>query len=255
MGSDLPDGHRLETHAKLPSTNAAALAALADGDPGRLWIVAEVQDSGRGRHGRAWVTQPGNLAATLALRDPAPAERLATLSLVASLALHDALAYMAGPPIVERLALKWPNDVLLDGCKIAGILIEGQKLEDGAFGLAIGWGVNCIAHPGLESRYPSSSLFERGFVVEARRLLPVLARSMDRQLARWASGAGFTDIREDWLSRASGVGEQVTVRLANREDAGVFETLDEAGNLVLRRSDGEATTVSAGDVFGPGERR
>src|SRR5882672_7612875 len=126
------------------STNAEALRCARAGETGPLWITARAQSAGRGRRGRAWVSEPGNLYATLLLTDPAPPARAAQLSFVAALAVHDAIAQLA-PSLAPRLALKWPNDVLCDGRKAAGILIEAE----GAHPLivAVGIGVNCRHHP------------------------------------------------------------------------------------------------------------
>src|SRR5262249_16691285 len=105
------------------STNSEALAYARAGERGPLWITARAQTAGRGRRGRSWVSEPGTLFATLLLTDPAQPERAAQLSFVAALALHDAITTVA-PTLAPRLALKWPNDVLCDGAKLAGILIE-----------------------------------------------------------------------------------------------------------------------------------
>src|SRR5947207_10376488 len=118
-------GVRLVMHDALDSTNSEALKLAQGGERGPLWVVAARQTAGRGRRGRNWVSQPGNLYATLLLTDPAPAERWPQLSFVAALALRDAVAALA-PALEARVAIKWPNDLLLDGAKVAGILIEGQ---------------------------------------------------------------------------------------------------------------------------------
>jgi BirA family transcriptional regulator, biotin operon repressor / biotin---[acetyl-CoA-carboxylase] ligase len=132
---------RLDT---IDSTNAEALRRAWAGERGPLWIVAERQSAGRGRRGRSWVSPPGNLHATLLVSDPAPAALVPQLGFVAGLALHDAAA-AAAPPLAPRLALKWPNDLLCGGRKIAGILVEGEG--DPVAAAAIGFGVNCREHP------------------------------------------------------------------------------------------------------------
>ena len=149
---------RLITHAVLDSTNAHALSLSQRGERGPLWIVAERQTAGRGRRGRAWVSQAGNLFASLLLTAVAPSARQPQLSFVAALALHDAVAEVA-PGLKPLITIKWPNDLLLRGMKIAGILIEAAGGEDGA--VAIGIGVNCASHP-ASADYPATDLTAAG---------------------------------------------------------------------------------------------
>src|SRR5262249_13874465 len=131
-------GARLAWHETLTSTNQEALARARCGERGPLWIAAESQTARRGRRGRTWVSEPGILYATLLLIDPSAAERAAELSFVAALALHDALV-AAVPGVASRLAFKWPNDLLLDGGKLAGILVESERSADG-LAVAVGIG-------------------------------------------------------------------------------------------------------------------
>src|SRR2546423_7378341 len=139
-------GVRLVVHEVLGSTNAEALNLARRGEPGPLWVTARRQTAGRGRRGRTWISPPGNLYATLLLTAPAPPERWPQLSFVAALAIHDAVIAIAAG-LAPRLAIKWPNDLLLDGAKFAGILIEGQGGGDASNAVAVGIGVNCATHP------------------------------------------------------------------------------------------------------------
>ncbi len=170
MPGPLPDGYRREHHGSLPSTNAHALAAARAGAAGGLWVTAGEQTAGRGRRGRAWTTGAGNLAASLMLLDPAPPEIAPTVSFVAAVALHQAAVDVAGPAAAERLALKWPNDLLLDRAKVAGILIEGEELPSGAFALVIGIGVNCVSHPEIAEGQAAGDFDGRGLPVDAEIL-------------------------------------------------------------------------------------
>src|SRR5690242_10790158 len=150
-------GVRLVSHELLTSTNSEALALAGKGEGGPLWITAGRQSAGRGRRGRPWVSEPGNLYATLLLTDPAPPEHWPELSFVAALAIHDAVAEVA-PAIRPQLAIKWPNDLLLDSRKFAGILAEGEGGERGDGGaVAVGIGVNCSSHP-ANTDYPATDL-------------------------------------------------------------------------------------------------
>jgi BirA family biotin operon repressor/biotin-[acetyl-CoA-carboxylase] ligase len=239
-------GVRLNAHEVLGSTNAEALRLAGEGQRGPLWVTAARQTAGRGRRGRSWVSEPGNLYATLLLTDPAPAEHWPQLSFVAALAIHDAVAELA-VGLKPRLAIKWPNDLLLDGAKFAGILIEGGHAGR-AGAVAMGIGVNCASHP-TRTNYPATDL--AGAAVSPAALFAVLSAKMVVRQAQWNAGQGFATIRSDWLARAAGLGEEVRVQLADCEIAGRFEALDATGGLQLRLPDGGVTTIAAGDVFLP----
>ena len=231
----------------LGSTNAEALERARAGERGPLWITAQSQSAGRGRRGSTWVSPPGNLYATLLLGTPSAPETAPQLSFVAALALHDAVAE-AAPQLGPMLKVKWPNDLLLDGAKLAGILIEGES--EPSFAVAIGFGVNCGAHPD-NTAYPATDLVEARALVPPAQILAALAAAMPRRLAQWQRGQDFAGIRADWLKRAAGLGEAIRVRLPERELSGRFEGLDEAGRLLLMQPEG-VTAVTAGEVFGLG---
>src|SRR5690348_16468046 len=197
----------------LGSTNAEALTRARAGERGPLWIAAAAQTAGRGRRGTSWASAPGNLTATLLLTEPSPPATAPQLSFVAALALHDAVAAHA-PQLGPALKLKWPNDLLLGGAKLAGILIEGES--DPAFAVAIGIGVNCAHHP-EETAYPATDLANAGALVSPQALLGALADAMARRLRQWDRGEGFARIRADWLKRAAGLGGDIRVRLPERE--------------------------------------
>ncbi|HZT25130.1 MAG TPA: biotin--[acetyl-CoA-carboxylase] ligase [Pseudolabrys sp.] len=238
-------GARHLSFETLGSTNAEALARARAGEHGPLWITAATQSAGRGRRGNIWISPPGNLYATLLLRAPSAPAVAPQLSFVTGLALHDAVSDTA-PPLAPALRLKWPNDLLLAGKKLAGILIEGES--EPAFCVAVGIGVNCASHPQwLE--HPTTDLLAAGTDVKPDRLLAAFAVAMDRRLAQWRGGKSFAAIRADWLERADGLGADIRVRLPDRELRGRFEGLDEAGRLLLANAAG-MTTVTAGEVFG-----
>lgn len=239
-------GVRLQTHAEVNSTNEAALTVARAGGRGPLWIIAQGQTAGRGRRGRCWHSQPGNLFASLLLNDPGPVENTAQLSFVAALALHDAILAVA-PELDGRLALKWPNDILLDEAKMAGILVEGERLADGTFAAAIGIGVNCVQHP-ADVGYPATNLAAGGVESSAEDLFVALSGAMPMRLSQWRRGAGFDTLRSDWLARAAGIGRPLRVAFSDRETFGVFEAIDDGGRLVLRLPNGQAEIVTAADV-------
>jgi BirA family biotin operon repressor/biotin-[acetyl-CoA-carboxylase] ligase len=247
-------GFRLIAHDILDSTNAQALRHVRErhNEASPLWITAREQTAGRGRRGNIWNSPPGNLYATLLLKDPASPSHAPELSFVAALAVYDAILDRA-PNLRRSLALKWPNDVLCGGAKLAGILIESLKLEtrlglDTGLALAVGIGVNCRHHPS-ETSYPATDLAALGVQVSAGDLFSALSLAMMRRLDRWRGGEGFAAIRADWLDRASGLGEEIQARLPGRTLVGRFEALDENGCLLLRLADGSIETIVAGDVF------
>jgi BirA family biotin operon repressor/biotin-[acetyl-CoA-carboxylase] ligase len=232
----------IEALDEIDSTNAEARRRAEVGQTGPVWITASRQTAGRGRRGRTWISPPGNLYASLLLTEAAPVEHWPELSFVAALALHDTVVEVA-PDLKTRLAIKWPNDLVLAGAKFAGILIEG---ENGA--VAVGIGINCADHPaGMD--YPATDLAAAGAPVSPAALFGALSVKMIGRIAQWNSGEGFSTIRTDWLARAAGLGEEVRVRLADRDLTGRFEAIDPAGSLVLRLPTGKTTTIAAGDVF------
>jgi BirA family biotin operon repressor/biotin-[acetyl-CoA-carboxylase] ligase len=240
--------YRLIVRERLGSTNEEAMRLARDGDPGGLWVVAREQLKGRGRRGRTWFSPPGNLYASLLLIDPARPERLPELGFVAGVALVGALREILGED--RRLGLKWPNDILFDGAKLSGILLESSLLSSGRTACVAGFGVNCRSHPPTLP-YAATDLASIGTVLDAPEdVLPRLSDAMARSLEAWARGAGFAEIRLRWLKNALGVGEPIRVALGTTTLSGVFETIDSRGRLLLR--DGVNTRpIEAGDVFLP----
>jgi BirA family biotin operon repressor/biotin-[acetyl-CoA-carboxylase] ligase len=255
-GKALSRGYRLEAFETISSTNSEALAWARAGDTGRLWVVAGAQTAGHGRRGRAWQTPSGNLAATLLLGAAPGAAASATLGFAAGLALESAIRACApgignaahGPEDSRvRLRLKWPNDVLVDGAKVAGILLEAITVPGGTNSVVIGIGVN-VRHAPEGLPYPATSLQACGVEVTAERLFEELSDAWVEQEDLWDVGRGFPAIRNRWLDRAAGIGAPVAVRIGEDMLQGTFETIDEEGRLVVRRADGSAQSISAGEV-------
>jgi BirA family biotin operon repressor/biotin-[acetyl-CoA-carboxylase] ligase len=240
----LASGWRVERLASVESTNDEARRRAIDGDPGRLWIVAREQTRGRGRRGRAWTSPPGNLYASALLIDPSPVAIAAQIGFVAGVALRRALDDL-GP--CDEVRLKWPNDLVWRGAKLAGLLVEGVSLSDGRLACIVGIGVNCASAPtGLA--YPTdhlSNVLKRDVSPEC--LFDALADSLAKALDLWQAGAGFAAIRAQWLSRAAGLGGPIRIAGAIGVREGVFETLDQQGRVVLRGANG-LETIEAGDL-------
>jgi BirA family biotin operon repressor/biotin-[acetyl-CoA-carboxylase] ligase len=255
----LAEGYRLEAHETVGSTNALALDHAAQGDRGRLWVVARHQESGRGRRGRAWATPQGNLAATLLLVTGRDLRLAATLGFVAGLALADALDAVApGARIAtaadgasgeggNRFELKWPNDVLAGGAKLAGILLESRIIPDGRAAIAVGIGVNVAAFPD-DLPYPATSLRALGSGCDAETLFLALADAWYQTMRIWDDGRGLDLIRKRWLGRAAGLGGVVAVRVDGKTQQGIFETIDEDCRFVIRNDEGNLVRIAAGDV-------
>jgi BirA family biotin operon repressor/biotin-[acetyl-CoA-carboxylase] ligase len=239
-------GFRLFDYETLPSTNTQALILARRGESAPFWVTAREQSAGHGRRGNAWVSAPGNLYATVLVRDPAPPATAPQLSFVVALAVYDAIGICV-EALGKDLALKWPNDVLCGGKKLAGILIESEGAGE-SLTAAAGIGVNCASHP-ADTSYPATDLAAEGARVSAGDLFYALSGTMLARLKQWHRGSEFRSIRADWLARASGLDGEIRVRLPDRELNGRCGGLDEHGRLALRLGDGSLQMISAGDVF------
>lgn len=239
---------RVEEVAAVDSTNDALRRRAAEGEPEGLVLRADEQLAGRGRRGRGWDSPRGNLYVSLLLRpDCAPALG-ATVGFVAAVALGSVLRLLTPAPVLH----KWPNDLLIGGAKMTGVLLEaGTRPGGGLDWLVLGMGVNLISHPepGL---HPTTDLVASGGAAIAPPAL------MDRFLMefgpaydRWCA-SGFAAVRSDWLANAAGIGEPVVARLEREEVRGRFADLDSDGALVMSLENGQNRRIAAGDVFFPG---
>lgn len=241
-------GFRLAIHDELDSTNLEARRRAEAGEPSGLAIQAGRQTAGRARRGRSWVSQGGNLYLTLLLRPPVPLRQVATLSFLTALAAAEA-ADAVLPPQAPRPGLKWPNDVLIDGRKLTGILLESDVATDGsAEWVAVGIGINVADHPEAVER-PATSLAAHGSTADADRVRDLFLDAFSRGYGGWLEN-GFAAVREQWLARAVGRGERVEIRLENEQFSGIFSGLDSEGALLVETPAG-MRSVSAGDVFFP----
>ncbi len=233
----------------LSSTDSTMLeAARAASDlAGPEWVLALEQTAAKGRRGRAWAMPAGNFAASLTLRPSGPVDQIALRSFAAATALREALIAVGCPP--GDLSLKWPNDVLLRGGKLAGILLE--SLGDGRGGvshLIIGIGVNLAEAP-APSDVEAHALrpVSLGLPVTPEALLDALAPAFaarEHSLATY----GFGPTRTEWLAHAARLGEVITARLPTEDVIGTFRTIDEGGNLILDTAQG-ARAFAAADIY------
>ncbi|MBT2130924.1 biotin--[acetyl-CoA-carboxylase] ligase [Aliiroseovarius lamellibrachiae] len=246
---DWPAGVGRNILTSVDSTNEEA-RRIAPGLLGPTWILAQEQTKGRGRRGRAWTAPKGHFSATLVMRPAEPPQQVALRSFVASLALFDAFVAACGRP--APFALKWPNDVLLNGGKVAGILLESAGMGEGVSHIAIGVGVNLLDAPKSEqvedgAVAPVSLAGETGAIVTPEEFLDLLAPAYHHYETQFTT-YGFAPIREAWLARAARLGETITARTMHTETVGRFDTVDEAGNLVLSTPKGREV-IPAAEIF------
>jgi len=249
---ELPCPYRLVELDCVDSTNVEAKRLAEEGCADYTVVWAKRQTQGRGRRGREWVSKPGNLYFSVVLRPPRPMADVVQLSFVAANALADTIARITPPGIV--INVKWPNDVLVDGKKISGILMEGdtEPGSDHFKWVVLGIGVNVASHPLVhETASASTSLAAQGVQGEGLNigtLLEVLSKEFLAGLEVWDT-LGFAPVRHQWLLRAKGIGGSVRVRLPNETLYGTFSTLDESGALVLQKDGKPDRRITAGDVF------
>lgn len=246
----LPAAYNLIALESVGSTNEEAkrLAALGEDEaPDGTLVWALEQSAGRGRRGREWVSPKGNLYTSLILRPDVPLNRMPELSFVAALAVYDALGSLSEPG--HQVHLKWPNDVLLNEKKIAGLLLESEGSGGGVSDwIVLGMGLNVSWHP-EGTDFPATSLRFEQWPTTVEQALEAYARSFLGWAGRWLD-EGFDPIRRNWLWRAMGQGNEIEVRLGKETLHGVFKDLDESGALVLDCG-GEVRHISAGDVYFP----
>ena len=244
----LPQGWTLQAFDCLGSTNEeAAKHAEAGAGEGSV-IVARQQVSGRGRRGRHWQSPPGNAYSSVIVRPQCPALEAAQLGFVVGLAVAETVRSLLGADHAVRV--KWPNDVLVDGAKIAGILLESSAGAAGNVAyVVIGTGINVAYHPPSgETPYPTTSLHALGAQVAPGKALEAYLEALARGLALWRS-QGFAAVRRNWLALAANLGEPIDVKLGKEQVRGVFRRLDETGALILGLPEGGERRISAGEIF------
>ncbi|WP_097064755.1 biotin--[acetyl-CoA-carboxylase] ligase [Sphingomonas guangdongensis] len=227
----------MATVAATGSTNADVLTAARAGAREGWWLRADRQEGGRGRHGRHWVSPKGNLYATTLVRHRAVDPPAAGLALVAAVALHETIAVHG-----VTATIKWPNDLLVGGAKLSGILLEREGEA-----VAVGFGVNCAHAPDLPGR-ATTSLAAQGCLVTPATLVETLAELFARWLARWRMER-LAPVRQAWLASAHPSGTALSALLPDGTVVdGLFVGLDGGGALNLRLADGTTRVIHAADV-------
>jgi BirA family biotin operon repressor/biotin-[acetyl-CoA-carboxylase] ligase len=245
--ASLPVFARLLAHEALGSTNDEA-KWLAEGGAAAWTVVsAEIQTSGRGRRRRDWSSPAGNLYTSVILRPSVPIAGAAQLGFAAALALGDALTPLL--PRADALQFKWPNDVLIEGRKVAGILLESAASADGStLWLVVGIGVNLVSFPQGSAAAATSLDAQGAHNVPIPELLGDIVVALKRWTDEWER-VGFERLRQAWLARARGLGAVVAVRLERESFTGRFIDLDGDGALLVETAAGHRRRVSAGEVF------
>lgn len=229
------------------STNSDAMRLALAGEPLPLWVVADRQTAGRGRAGRAWVSKSGNLHASYAFACEPPLRVAGELSLVAGVALIDAIRESCRPQARSGARLKWPNDALIGGAKAGGILVESTtQIGSPGFVAILGFGVNVIEAPDEFGR-AATTLSQHGTQPSRDDLLAVLADHVDHRIREWDGGRGFSAIRQAWLERAGPEGEAITVNTADGRLSGNYRGLAPSGAMLAEIS-GTVREIGYGDV-------
>ena len=251
----LSAGYRLAAFDSIGSTNAEALSRARGGERGPIWFVTAQQTAGRGRRHRPWIAPRGNLASSvMEVIEVSPAVA-ATLGFAAGLALEVALQKVSVEASLRsagsdrmKFSLKWPNDVLAGGQKLAGILLEAEAVANDRLAVVVGIGTNVIAAP-EGTPTPATSLAALGVQISAEELFAELSDAWVEFRGIWDNGRGFGEIRKLWLARAAGLGEKVAVQTGGATLEGIFDTLDETGCMIVRIPDGRRVPIAAGDVY------
>lgn len=233
---------------KVGSTNRECFRLAEAGESGPLWVTSDEQTEGRGRRGRAWASPSGNLYASLLLTQIRWPSRLHELSFLAGVSLRRALADVA-PGSAERLCLKWPNDLLLDGAKCAGILCEGRSQTPHATAV-VGLGVNLRHHP-AETFHPATDFATAGLIVDPNELFASLAARMQAQLELWTRRSDFLPLAQEWAEHSHKHGDTITVRAGETAETGIFLGIAADGALRLGTAKGEKR-IMTGDVLADG---
>jgi len=243
----LPDQFRLVEMDEADSTNEEAKRLACSGAADGTLVWARRQTAGRGRRGRAWTSEPGNLFASFVLRPGCAPLQAAQLTFVAALAVRDMLSIFMKSN--DSIACKWPNDVLVGGRKISGILLESSTAGSGIVDwLVLGIGVNLRHHPDIGGRHPATSLSaEGGGEVNASSALEQLALAFSQRRGEWLQG-GFEAVRNDWLKHAYGLGQTAHIKLESASHSGLFIGIDESGALRLQGDGCAERLFAAGEV-------
>lgn len=244
---NVPKDFKLFAFEQIDSTNTEAKRQANQGCANKSVFWASTQSKGRGRKTRSWISDKGNLFVTVLIKDMAPEEQLSQLSIIAAIAIGECIADIA--PADCDIKYKWPNDVLINGRKVVGILLESGLYQDSRW-VAMGTGVNVCSHPpDSEVMYPASHLKQHGIQIEVAELLSHYLYKLDAYLTHWQT-KGIVGLIKIWQARMAGLGQRIQVQLTEEKRiSGVFTGLSEEGILLLETDSGEVQKIISGDVF------
>jgi len=248
-------GYRLAAFEQIGSTNSEAMSRARAGELGPIWFVTPEQTAGRGRRSRPWIAPRGNLAGSILEVMDIPPATAATLGFAAGLALEAALQKLSIEANLRRVgaealkfSLKWPNDVLAERQKLAGILLEAEAVAGNRLAVVVGIGTNVVAAP-EGTPTPATSLAALGVQIGAEELFMALSDAWVEFRGIWNNGRGFAEIRRMWLERAAGLGDRVAIQNGSTTIEGTFDTIDETGCLIVRTAEGKRVPIAAGEVY------
>lgn len=252
------DGYKLNWYPSVDSTNAVALKLALESCKNsngtnlldKQWVIAEEQTSGRARRGRSWYSPIGNLYSSLLLTGNIRAETASNLGFVAGVSIAEAINQAIAQFGMREVSvsLKWPNDILLDGAKSAGILLELVRAPHGSPILVIGMGINIVLKA-EDTGYRTSSLNHSGIMCTPRELFKILSLFWCLNYRIWLSDDGKQKIREKWLEHCAGLGQTIQVKIADKIVSGVFATIDDEFRCIIRQPDDQLVKISSGDVY------
>ncbi len=250
----LPQGYQYFWSQDVDSTNLEALRKRDGGLEGDSWFCARRQTGGRGSRGKQWVSSSGNLHASLLTHSSCSSRQLSQISILAALAAHSAIEQLAVDDLaIGSLCLKWPNDILLDGDKICGILVESRRSPHaGQFDIVIGTGINLGSHPDdgqISGLFPAAHLAEKGWHCSVEQLFVALAQSTRDWLSIWSNGTGFEAVRLAWLERSCHIGQTLKILVGEQLYEGRFKTISGEGALVLEGLSGTTQEISSGTIL------
>ena len=242
------DGFSLRHYQEIDSTNSEAMRLALSGVNDHLWVTSDIQTHGRGRQGRNWISQAGNLQASLFLQPDCKLQKASQLSFLAGLSCYETIQSTCPEEIGRELLLKWPNDILLKGEKLSGMLVESSKLpKNSALAVIIGIGINISWKPEIEN-YPTTCLADHNITVNAKEIFDILAKNTKKWLNIWESENGFNVILDSWAKYSHNIGDRIDVRQGQHLFSGNFHGLAEDGSLLMRLPSGNIKSINVGDV-------
>ncbi len=247
----LPQGYQYFWFEETDSTNQEALRQSAKGQKPDSWFCADLQTNGRGTKGSRWVSQAGNLYASLLTSSKCPPEHLAQISIIAALSAITAIEQMASEQYhIGDLCLKWPNDILLKGRKVCGILIESrQSRQSSLFDIVIGTGINLASNPQIGGLVDAGNLRAEDWSCTRDQLFVALVQSTRDWLSIWRDGDGFETVRLAWLERSCHIGQLITIKVGDEQYEGRMTTISANGALVLEGGSGNEMVFSSGTII------